>query len=143
MGVVGAKEYFRTRLKLQGYTEVYDEPFQVDGIADNYDDRSFTLNIGSITQASISNVDVGLNVPITVNLYFKSRREVQDNLDSNIYPLCELLIADLMNVENRSSSAVQNVILSSLDVVPYETDDNERSIRASLVFDATTYICLD
>jgi hypothetical protein len=84
-----------------------------------------------------------VNVPVRVNLYFKSRREVQENLDSNILPLCESLIADLMGVENRSSSAVQNVILSSLEIVPYEVDDNERSIRASIEFDATTFICID
>jgi hypothetical protein len=143
MGVVEAKEYFRTRLKLQGYTEVYDEPFNNDGIADNYEDSSFSLNIGTISQDGISNVDVSINFPVTINLYFKSRREVQEHLDSTIYPLCEVLIADLMNVENRSSSSVKNISLSSVDVVPYETEDNERSIRASLVFDVLTFICLD
>lgn len=143
MAIIQAKTLFRTVLKANGYSEIYDEPFNNDNVADTYADKSYNLVLGSVSQGSASAVDLELSVPITLNIYFNGGREVQQTIDDKVIPLCEDLIADLMNVANRSGTVVKNLTLTSFNISPYQIDTNERALRASLDFDVISYLCVD
>ncbi|MGL4557484.1 MAG: hypothetical protein ACRCV5_08270 [Afipia sp.] len=117
------RSYFSGIAAGLGYEKHYDG-FATDNIPSTRFNKTYHVSAFNFTGSGLSNGSMNLIAPVTVRLFFKAYKEV-DNGIATATVAGEAFIEEALASENRlGSTALKNVVLDSIVVEPYSTGND-------------------
>lgn len=135
------RPYFRSRLASLGFNE-WPEPFDFQNIPSNIIDRSFNLELGTITGTERMHLHHEFDALVTVRAFFKGFREPATALDEAI-ARAELIFKDCCKAENWGPTPLKGVTVQSVDFLPLDNDLNDNVVFCLIVFAVGVNVCLE
>lgn len=134
MSLTLVRPYFRTRLDSLGYSE-WTDGFDFENVPETILDRSYHLEIGSMSLIGTNQTLVDIAYPILVRVYLKGFRDPATAIDDAV-EAGEGIICDVTKVTNANGQGIKDVQFASFDVLPKDVASNDNIVLLELSFNA-------
>jgi hypothetical protein len=140
MSIADVKPYFRSRLNALELKE-WSDPFNFANIPETLLDRSYHLQLGTVTQSSVGQQGMTLNVPITLRVFFRGFNKPLAAYDKASVAANDIIL-DCLDPLFRATqtNGIKNVLLGSSDILPLDVS-NDNSMYVEQSYNVMILIC--
>lgn len=123
MSMTAVIPYFRTHMNALGFREWRDS-FNFDNIPKNIINKSYHIEISSVSGIVLNQHVQEAVASITVRLFLKGYKDTTTRRETGI-SYCEDILKRMCDPDNRTTGTVKNVKFDSMTVLPIDpTNDN-------------------
>jgi len=132
MSLVSVRQYFRDRMDSLSYSE-WTDGFNFVNIPSTILNRSYHLEVGTISSNAANQHVHEFSYPITLRLFLKGYRDPSAAIDDSIVEI-ESIYSNVLSPTNRYSISIKDVVPNSVSVIPLDAS-NDNSIIVQFEFD--------
>jgi hypothetical protein len=140
MSIAEVKPYFRARLNSFALKE-WSDPFQFANIPETMLDKSYHLQLGTVTQQAFDQQAIVLTVPLTLRVFFRGFNKPLIAYDKAALMANDIII-DVLKSENRTTqtNGIKNITLSSSEILALDIS-NDNSMYVEQSYNVMIIIC--
>lgn len=132
-----ARKYFTDRAKDLKYKKHYDG-FATDNIPSTKFDKAFHVEAFTFNTGTRDQYQIEFLVPVTVRLFFKGYRDVDETIEVATIAGENYIAAALASENRLAQQVLKNVLFDSMVVEPYASS-NDNSVVCRMEFTAVLY----
>jgi len=132
MALTDVRTYFRGKLDALGYSE-WSDGFNSENIPQSLLDKSYHLEIGTITSATSSHLTYTFSYPLTVKIFLKGYVDPSGAIDDAILQ-SESILASILDTASRVGLDIKDVIPGTVDVLQFDaSNDNDLILQMEFI----------
>lgn len=141
MSLMQVRPYFSSVLTGIGLVE-WDDVFGQDNIPSNVIDKSFHQSFLDFSGITTTAQDMEITVSVGIRIHFKAFRDT-NNIMQECIQQCEDAIRACVDPESfKNTTQIKGVYFQSMNIEPFELENNDNIVVAVLAFDCRVFVCI-
>lgn len=140
MSISVVKPFISAQVNSLGFEE-WEDAFGENNIPSTIIDRSYHQAVVSVLGSGINQETVEYTVVHSTKLFFKAFNQTDVSVDNAIGEAEEVL-KKFLSVPDYTSAGLKGVFLDSIDIAPFDNEENDNIIVVTITLNIKVFTCL-